>query len=133
MHDLTLLQRHSWIHIHYFNVEICDARFQVWHRARQRRECVEVHRNYDFRLEQSTGVSGFARAHGEDVAHGQTGDIRRVELADDGHVPEYIRIASVVELHSVREGEHVSASFAAVDDLSVVLDAAAMVGVDHGD
>jgi len=39
----------------------------------------------------------------------------------------------VIELDSIGELEHVAASFAAVDDLVAILNAAGMDGVNHGD
>src|SRR5271155_3236862 len=92
-----------------------------------------MHGNDGFRLEQIAGVRGLAWSHGEMIADGQHGDFRSVKFADDGHVSENIRVAGVVDLDSILELDHIATSFAAVNELFAVLNAAGMVGVDHGD
>src|ERR1700687_717732 len=106
---------------------------QLARRSRQLRKRPEVHGDDSFRLQQFTGIGGFTRRHGEKVANGQHGDLRRIEIADDGHIAEDVGIARVVELDSVRELEHIPARFAAIDDLVAILYSAGMHRVNHGD
>src|SRR6266404_6180939 len=67
------------------------------------------------------------------VADRQHGNLRSVKIADDSHVTKHIRVARVVELDSVRELEHITARFTAVDGLVAILNAAGMHRVNHGD
>jgi hypothetical protein len=92
-----------------------------------------MHGDNGFRLEQIAGVGGLARPHGEVIADRQHDDLRSVELSDDGHVSENVRVSGVVDLDAVFELDHITAGFAALDNLIAILDATGMVGVHHGD
>ena len=92
-----------------------------------------MHRDYSFRLEKVAGVGGLARSHGEVIADGQHDDFGSVKIADDRHIAEDIGVAGMVDLNAVLELDDVAAGFAAVDQLVAILDAAGVIGVDHGD
>ena len=86
-----------------------------------------------FGLQQIAGIGGFARRHGVVVADRNHDNLRRIQIANDGHVAEHIGIAGVVNLHAVGEFNHVATSLAAVNDLIAIRDSAGVVGVHHGD
>ena len=119
------------LHLQYFHVRQPVSATRG--RSGQHRKRPEVHGDNCFRLQQFAGIGGFARRHGEMVADRQHGNLRRVELANDGHVAKDIGVAGVVNLDSVGELEHVAAGFAAIDDLVAILNAAGVNRVNHGD
>ena len=45
------------------------------------------------------------------VANRQHHNLRRIKVANDRHIAEHIRIASVINLHSVRKFDNKAASF----------------------
>ena len=61
------------------------------------------------------------------------GNLRRIQIANDGHVAEHIGIAGVVDLHAVGELDHIATSLAAVNDLVAIRNSTRVVGVHHGD
>lgn len=130
---LQLVDGLAGAHFEHFNAEIGDAAAQFLSSSGEQWERAEVHRDDDLRAQKLARVGGFVGTHGEDVADGDHGDLRRVELVDDVHVTEDVGVTGVVNLHASGGLEHVSASFAAVDHLTVVFDSAGVVGVDHGD
>src|ERR1035441_3257353 len=58
--------------------EVVGPAGEWWKRA-------EVHGDYLLRSQQAAGQSRLARAHGEEVADGQEGQFRVVELLDQRH------------------------------------------------
>src|SRR5580765_3786417 len=92
-----------------------------------------MHGDDGFGFEKFAGIGRFTRRHGEKIADRQHSDFRRIEIANDGHIAEDVRVAGVVNLHTIRELKHVAASFAAVDDLVAILDTAGMDSMHHGD
>ena len=62
-----------------------------------------MHGDYPFRAQQPAGEGGLPRAHGEEVADGQEGQLRVVELLDQRHVGEDVGVAREVERAIVGE------------------------------
>ena len=83
--------------------------------------------------QQAAGESGFVRAHGVQIADRQKRQLRMVELLDEVHVAEHVGIAGEVQGAPIGESQHIAGRFAAVYDLAVVQDAAAMHRVRHGE
>src|SRR5947209_8143355 len=48
------------------------------------------------------------------------------------HISENVGVTGVVYFYAILELDHVPAAFAAIDDLTVIFNAAGMVGMDHG-
>src|SRR5664279_990074 len=67
------------------------------------------------------------------VANREHHNPRRVQVPDDCHIAEDIRVARVVELYAIRKLQYIATSFATVDDLIAVLNAAGMDRMHHGD
>ena len=72
------------------------------------------------RLQQATGIGRLFWAHGEVITNRKHDDIRRIKLADNFHVTENVGVASVVDPHAVGKFDHVTAGFAAVNDLVAI-------------
>jgi hypothetical protein len=51
-------------------------------------------------------LGGCARTHREVAADGQEGDVRAVQLANERHVPEHIRVSGEIDAPSVLQLEH---------------------------
>jgi dienelactone hydrolase len=116
-----------------------NLRLQVRHQLAQllrppgeRRERAEVHRDHLARAKQFARQRGLARAHGEQVADRQNRQLRMVELFDQVHVRKHVGIAGEIERAAIGEVQHVTRRLAAVDDLAVVQNPAAMHRVGHG-
>ena len=71
-------------------------------------------------LQQTAGHGGFARAHGVEVADGQEGQLRMIQLLDQLHVGEDVGVAGEIDGAAVVEVQHVACGLAAVDDFAVV-------------
>ncbi len=91
-----------------------------------------MHGDDHLRFQQTAGVGGLTRPHGENIANGQHHQVRLIQLMDDVHVAENVGVAGMVDLHSILKLDDVPAGLAAVDDLPVVFDSARVVGMDHG-
>ena len=84
-------------------------------------------------LEELCCIGRFPRGHHEAVANRQERKVGLIDLPDQLHVAEYSRVSGVIDLEAVLKLQDVAGSFAAIDDLVTVLDAAGMVGVHHRD
>src|SRR5215471_5258122 len=113
------------------NREILDTLLQVLGRSCQQWESSKMHGNHHPWLQQPTSIRGFARPHGKHVSDWEHGHVRAIELVDDLHVAENVRVSGMIDLDSVLELNHIPAWLAAVNDLAVVFDAAGVVGMDH--
>lgn len=92
-----------------------------------------MHRDDELRLQELARISRFARRHGEQIADRQHHQLRRIQLANDLHVAEHIRITCVIDLDAALQFHDITTRFAAVYDLPVVLDPARVVRMNHGD
>src|SRR4051794_14320299 len=77
----------------------------VW-RSGKGREGPVVDRDDLADTQQLDRQRGFARAHRVQATDGQEGDIRPVQLADEAHVAEDVRVAGVVDAKPVLELGH---------------------------
>ena len=91
-----------------------------------------MHRDYLARAQQFARQRRLQRAHGEQVADRQNRQLRMVKLFDQVHVREHVGIAGEVQRASIGEAQHVARRLAAVDDLAVIQNPAAMHRVGHG-
>src|ERR1017187_8936843 len=94
-----------------------DALAEVVGPAGERRKRAEVHRDHFVRAQQAAGEGSLARAHGEEVADGQEGQFRVVELLDQRHVGEDVGVAREVERAIVGEAQDVPRRLAALSEL----------------
>ena len=85
-----------------------------------------------FTLKQPNRLRGFVRAHGEVIADGQECQLRLIQLLNQRHVGEDVGVSREVDATVVLECQNIAGRFAAIDDLAVVEDAAAVNGVRHG-
>src|SRR5579871_4483887 len=97
----------------------------------QHGEGAEVHGNDHLRLEEFDGIGRFARGHGEVIANGQQNGAGVIEFADQRHIAKYACVTGMVEDFAVFQFNYIASGDAAIDDGIAVVDAAAMVGVNH--
>ena len=102
-------------------------------RADEHRKRAEVHGDDSFRLQQVAGIRGFARPHRVVIADRQQGEVGCVELADNPHIAEHIGIPGMINLQPGGKFDHVATGFPAINQLVAVLNAAGVIGMDHGD
>ena len=92
-----------------------------------------MHGNHGFGLEQTAGVGRFKRTHGENITYGQHGQIRLVQLLNDGHIAEYIGITGMVNFQAILKVENKTARLTAIQRLLIIFNGAGVIGADHGD
>src|SRR5512138_3060176 len=78
-------------------------------RARKHREGTPVHRNDAWNAQQLTCLRGFARPHRVEISDREQREVGFVELADQGHVGEDVRVSGVVDPETVLERDDVAA------------------------
>ena len=94
-----------------------------------------MERYYGRNAEQFHSLGGSARAHREVAADWQEGDVRAMQLADERHIPEHVRVSCEVDAPSVLQLEHEPDRLAQVERHLLVRSPVpgGMVGVDHSD
>ena len=109
-----------------------QLRAQPVRRAGEDRERAVVGRDDLLHAEQLGGLGRLEGPHRVEVADREHRRVRRVELADQGHVAEHARVAGDVDLEPVLERDNESGRLAHVDDRAVLLaEARRVVGVGH--
>ena len=84
-------------------------------------------------FQQPAGHRGLARAHGEQIADGQEGQARADRAARSAACRRRHWYRRRSRASGRRQAHHVAGRLAAIDDLAVVQDAAAMHGMGHRD
>src|ERR1700704_4138147 len=131
----SLRNRISRLHDQHFRGYATGFQFflESFRRAGERGKSGIVHGNHGLGLEQSTGISGFFRAHGKEITDRQHAQVRRIEFPDDGHVAKNAGIAGMIKLEAVFEFNDKAAGLAARNRRATVIDGVGMMSIDHAD
>src|SRR5579859_3567564 len=106
---------------------------QLFGGACEHREGCVVHWDDVFHAEEADGVSRLPRAHRENIADGENGEVGLVEFADELHVAENGGVAGVINSEAAGHSNDEACRFAGVNADAVVFDGIRMEGVGHGD